>query len=454
MNTPTAKRRVGFLVEGLGRSGGMSVVRRYAGHLAAQEGWESALIVTGRDADGVPSREEDVPVVALADADGPWDLLIATWWTTTEALWSLPASRRALFMQGIEPRFYRENDWPDRLAAMSVFDLPVDYIVVSEYMLALMRELRPDAELVHVPNGIDKTVFTPAGRERSDPGQPLRVLVEGQPTLWFKGIDAALRSVRAMQHSSTVTLAVHDSADAALVAMVPTPDQTVSVPDAAGMARLYNEHDVLLKLSCFEGFGLPVLEALHTGTPVITTPYTGHEALVEDGMNGLVVDFDDEPGTTAALDLIASDRALLARLADGAVESVRDWPNADETARRFEQAVAQLLARPSQPAEAALDGLMRWRRAATELAREAQRRHLVTLDHTRGEVEWHRNAYEQAKATAHEHRLVADARADELNDLGERMTALTDELEAIKATRTHRLAVSLQRVYRSVRPSR
>ena len=38
------------------------------------------------------------------------------------------------------------------------------------------------------------------------------------------------------------------------------------------MAALYAEHDVLLKLSRFEGLGLPVLEAFHVGRPCVVTP--------------------------------------------------------------------------------------------------------------------------------------------------------------------------------------
>jgi O-antigen biosynthesis protein len=431
MSMPTGKRRVGFLVETLGRSGGMSVVRRYATHLAERENWESALIVTGRSTDRLPARDGEVPVVALRDAGREWDVLIATWWTTTEALWALPARRRVVFMQGIEQRFYREEDWPERLGAMTVLDLPVDYIVVSAYMVELLRELRPDAKVVLVPNGIDKETFVPAGK-RQDP-QPLRVLVEGQPTLWFKGIEAALQSVRLMEHPATVNLAAHDLGDVDDASLEVTPDRIVSEQAAAGMADLYREHDVLVKLSRFEGFGLPVLEALHTGTPVITTPYTGHDALVQDGQNGLVVEFDDGVGTAAALDLLARDGDLLARLGARAAESVRDWPSADETARRFEAALEELLEKDPAPPDAALDSLMKRRQTTTALAREAFR-------HVRAEAHSYRHEYEQMRRSAAHERSVAEERLE--------------ELQSIRAERAYRAAVAMRRAMHSVWPRR
>lgn len=434
MSTPSAKRRVGFLVESLGQSGGMSVVRQHARHLAAQDGWEPSMIVTGRNRDRVSDGEAGVPVMTLADADGDWDFLIATWWTTTESLWSLPAARRVVFMQGIEQRFYREEDWPDRIAAMTVMDLPVGYIVVSEYMVDLMDELRPDATVIHVPNGIDKATFVPSGQKRAD--GPLRVLLEGQPTLWFKGIEPALQAVHAMRHPATVTLAVHDTQDAERASMELEPDQIVSAADPAAMASLYNEHDVLLKLSRFEGFGLPVLEALHTGTPVVTTPYAGHDVLVDDGVNGFVVDFDDPVGTAAVLDSLAEDDELRMRLAEGAASSVHDWPSAAACAQQFEEALTTFAGRDAQSPDAALDALMKRRRASTELAREALRRERVALAHARAETDSHRQARDEAAATA-------EALDDELR-------ALREEVETLRSRRSQRLANVASRFGRSI----
>jgi hypothetical protein len=232
-----------------------------------------------------------------------------------------------------------------------------------------------------------------------------------------------------MQQPATVTLAAHDLDNAEEAALEVTPDRIVSEQIGAGMAELYREHDVLLKLSRFEGFGLPVLEALHTGTPVITTPYTGHDALVDDWVNGLVVDFDDQAGTAAALDLLAGDRDLLARLGTGAVESMRGWPSSDDTAERFEAALERLLERGPAPPDAALDGLMKRRLATTALAREAFRRERA-----------YRHEYEQMKRSAAHERSVAEERLA--------------ELQSIKAERAYRAATALRRAIDSIRPRR
>ena len=95
-------------------------------------------------------------------------------------------------------------------------------------------------------------------------------------------------------------------------------DRVVGGLDADGMAALYRETDVLVKLSRVESLGLPPLEAFHCGVPCVVTPYTGHEDYVVHGENGAVVGFDDPGAVTAWLDRLAGDRELLARLSEGA----------------------------------------------------------------------------------------------------------------------------------------
>jgi glycosyltransferase involved in cell wall biosynthesis len=357
--------RVAFLVEELGRSGGMAVVRRHARHLAEHAAADVELVVCDPKA---PLGPEDVPVRRLADVRREvYDVAVATWWTTAEALFELRAARRVAFLQNLEMRFYGEEEFADRLGAFGVLDLPVDYVVIASHMRDLLADLRPDARVRLVPNGIDKAVFRAA--EPRDGGGPVRVLVEGQPTLWFKAVQQSIAAVRRMREPATVTAAVHDPADAGELGA----DRIVGGLSPSEMAALYAEHDVLLKLSRFEGFGLPTLEAFHCGVPCVVTPFTGSEDAIEHGANALVVGFDDEAGTTAALDRLATDAALRARLREGALATAARWPDVEQSGAAFAEAVQSLLAEPPPPPDAALRRMAHGRRLATELGREAGR---------------------------------------------------------------------------------
>lgn len=312
------------------------------------------LVVCGA---GAALGDEDVPVRRLADARD-YDIAIATWWTTAEALFELDARRRVAYLLNLEFRFYREHELADRMGALSVLDLPVDYIVLASHMQSLLSELRPQARVVRVAPGIDKEVFREAPPREG--GEPLRVLVEGQPTLWFKAVPEAVALARAA--GAEVTVATHQPG------LEVDADRVVGGLSAPEMAALYAEHDVLLRLARFEGLGLPPLEAFHVGVPCVLTPFTGSEDYARHDHNSLVVGFDDEAGTVAALERLR-DPALRARLREGALATAREWPDEQAAGAAFAQALGGFLAHDPPPPDEALRRMARTRRLATELTR-------------------------------------------------------------------------------------
>ena len=369
--SPAEPLRVAFLVEELGRSGGMGQVRRYARHVGG------TLVVCGAKPGALPAEDDGIPVTGLEQA-GPVDVAVATWWTTAERLFEIDAARRVAFLQNLEHRFYLEDERMDRLGALGVLDLPVDFVVIASHMREVLERLRPEARVRVVSAGIDKRVFTPRPAPAGD--GPLRVLVEGQPTLWFKGMADAVAAVRAMREPATLTLAVHDPADARSAGL--DADRVVGGLAPEGMARLYAEHDVLLKLPRFEGLALPPLEAMHVGRPCVLTPFTGSEDYARHGENALVVGFDDGPGATAALDLLARDAGLRRRLSEGALRTAAAWPDDEAAAAGFAAALHDFSAEPPPPPAGSHQRLARSRRLAIEIAREGQRRDAVALDHS------------------------------------------------------------------------
>jgi glycosyltransferase involved in cell wall biosynthesis len=78
------------------------------------------------------------------------------------------------------------------------------------------------------------------------------------------------------------------------------------------LARLYNAAACLTLPSFYEGFGLPPLEAMACGTPVVVSNRTSLPEVVGDA--GLLIDPDDADGLSAALAQILDDSELAARL--------------------------------------------------------------------------------------------------------------------------------------------
>jgi glycosyl transferase family 1 len=343
--------RVGLLLEETGPSGGVGVALGHARALAAG-GAEVEVLLTGVSA-GRELPDAGVPVRPLAEAkEESYDVAVATWWATAPALFAVGARRRIFFLQSVEQRFYREWELFERIGAAAVLGLPVDFIVVAAWMRDLLAELRPDAGCTLVRPGIDKEVFSGSAREASS--GPLRVLVEGHPGLWFKGVPEAVRAVRAMEEPAELTLAALDPSGAEELGA----DRLVGSLGPSEMAALYVEQDVLVKLSRVESLGLPPLEAFHSGVPCVVTPYTGHEEYVRHGENGLVVDFDDPAAATGWLDRLARDRELLERLGGGALATSAQWPGAEQAGRDFAAALEELLEQPEPAADAGASRLL------------------------------------------------------------------------------------------------
>jgi glycosyltransferase involved in cell wall biosynthesis len=362
--------RICFLVRELTSSGGVQVIRYHAARLAGDEGFEVEMLMT-RDGAG-HGGAGPVPVRLVADARGEsYDIAVATWWETAQDLYAVNARRRAIFLQSFEQRYYRAHEPFERLGSAAALALPVDFLVVAGWMRDLLAELRPDAGCWVVPNGVDKIAFAP---RRFGPGErathegPLRIVVEGQAELWFKGVQDAVRAVRQMREPSALTIVSLGPPQLGLGDL--ESDRVVSGLDSAAMARVYEEADLLLKLSRFEGLPLPPLEAFHLGVPCVVTPFTGHADYVRHGENGLIVGFDDPAGTAGTLDLLARDRGLLGRLSAGALETAASWPSLERAGELFAGALRELDASPPPPPEPALAQMLRTVRLSGELGRQ------------------------------------------------------------------------------------
>ena len=217
---PGARERgvkVAFLVNDLQLSGGVGVVVAHARQLHDRHGFDVTLVLAREQEDPHWSHEplEGLPVVSLDEARGErYDIAVSTWWETAFSLFELRAERYASFVQSLEDRFYRPDE-ADRLGARLVLDLPV----TLHHRGALDRRhacgtCGPSAPCHLVRNGIDKRVFAPPARLEPRVDGPLRVLVEGNADVWFKGVNEAVAAVGADAASPTRSLSSRPTAPA------------------------------------------------------------------------------------------------------------------------------------------------------------------------------------------------------------------------------------------------
>lgn len=169
----------------------------------------------------------------------------------------------------------------------------------------------PEDRVVAIPNGVSDR-FRPADESAWAPypgDRPLRVLAVGtlQPR---KNLFRLLDALTIVGREIPVQLRVvgpdgHQAAEIRdrLASSVQT--EIVGWLDDDALAAEYRRSDVFVYPSIYEGFGLPVVEAMACGTPVITS--TGGSLPEVAGNGALIVDPHDVKALAGAIRQIAED---------------------------------------------------------------------------------------------------------------------------------------------------
>lgn len=145
-------------------------------------------------------------------------------------------------------------------------------------------------------------------------------LVEAAETLWREGLEFEVRifGYRGSEHTPLWRLA-SDLSQLGRRLVIES-----GVADAQISAAL-DEARCLVFPSLHEGFGLPVVEALSQGVPVITSDFGSLREVAED-QGALLVDPSDPGAVASALRALLTDDALHARLvAQAAARPERTW---------------------------------------------------------------------------------------------------------------------------------
>jgi len=103
--------------------------------------------------------------------------------------------------------------------------------------------------------------------------------------------------------------------------------------------------DVYVSSSTTEGFSIACVEAMASGVPVVATRSGGPEEIVEDGVSGLLVPTQQPDLLGEAIQKVAEDRALAARLRERALARVHGRFTLPVMLREYERVFSQVLDR-------------------------------------------------------------------------------------------------------------
>jgi GT2 family glycosyltransferase len=260
-----------------------------------------------------PSYDELVRALAPLDA-----IKVATWWRTAAPVWraSVAHGVPVYFVQDIETSYYRDAP-AARYAVLDSYRPEFHYLTTSEWNREWLRELGLESALVSP--GIDRATFHPSpGIERRTD----MVLALGRSNP-LKNLPLTLAAWRALPEPRPELVLFGSEPDLATEPEI----RYVENPTDAEVNELLNRATVLLQTSTHEGFCLPILEAMATGTAVVCTDAHGNRDFCVDGENCLMPD-PDPHSVAAAIARVLSDDSLRERLTRGGARTAADydWP--------------------------------------------------------------------------------------------------------------------------------
>lgn len=122
----------------------------------------------------------------------------------------------------------------------------------------------------------------------------------------------------------------------------------LSSPD---VAALYAAADLFAFPSSIETYGTAVAEALAAGLPIVGWQSAHLNALVDEGVEGLLVEHGRVDELAAAIHRLATDPSERQRLAAGARRRGARLPTWEQTTNRFFAVLARLVAGPVEPSQ-------------------------------------------------------------------------------------------------------
>jgi glycosyltransferase involved in cell wall biosynthesis len=204
----------------------------------------------------------------------------------------------------------------------------------------------PNIQLI--PNGVDTARFAPSP---TDPflDERAQVVVCVARLRWVKGIDILLRAWR-LVHAQATKARLLIVGDGALKAQL--QDLAMELGLAESVEFVGDQDDIPAQLhrgalgvlsSRFEGMPNALLEAMACGLSCVSTRVSGSEDLIQNGVNGLLVEPEDDQGLAEALLTLVRDLVLARRYGRAARATVEQHYSFDCIMDRYVDLYHRLL---------------------------------------------------------------------------------------------------------------
>jgi glycosyltransferase involved in cell wall biosynthesis len=194
---------------------------------------------------------------------------------------------------------------PERMKR--VLNLPIPKIAVASYLVPLVESNGRGEVLAVIPNGIDRSEYFMSGNESEKDG--VGTIYSSQTPKDPKTIIACIQKISDLRQEIPVRVFGTEGKPKQLA-------QTLyrRFPSVEQARELYSKSLVWIIGSMWEGFSVPVLEAMACGAVPVATDCGGTRDIIVDGENGFLVKVGDVDQIVDRVMLLLSDKMLRNRM--------------------------------------------------------------------------------------------------------------------------------------------
>lgn len=219
--------------------------------------------------------------------------------------------------------------------SLEVMKLPVAAIACSRSVSRTLEERGKPCRLV--PWSLDGNLW----RERppAPQGPRHRIALVVDPVVPLKGFDDAVQALSQLRLPVTLVLVTRN-----LDWQPPKLDFPLEIhrrPELHEIPEILASCHALCCSSWYEGLGLPALEAMALGLPVVSTRNLGVQEYAQEEKNLLLADVRCSEQIAAQLERVLTQPDLAHRLRQGGLDTVRGHLDPAVTARTFVEACQQ-----------------------------------------------------------------------------------------------------------------
>lgn len=174
-----------------------------------------------------------------------------------------------------------------------------------------------------LPCCIDLTIFNPKKTEKTDPIPT--ILLISNPSVRLKGSSVALDTLERVWRLGVRFKVKWVMPYQCNLPVKSYPIEYVINPSQEKLASIFHDSSLLLWTSLYEGFGLPPLEAMASGVPVVSTKCGGIDMYAEHGKNALLFDSGDIHGLAGGIIRLLYDEELRRNLTENGIQTAQNF---------------------------------------------------------------------------------------------------------------------------------